>query len=225
MEKLSKLNKIFNRLYYNLFIENFNKKIKYDFPLNFHRWDLIDYLIKKNNYTDYLEIGCDQNQLFSKIKIKNKVGVDPFSGGNVRKTSDQFFLENNEKFDIIFIDGLHEYKQVKKDILNSTDCLNKGGIILVHDCMPDSLGKQAVPRYKMQWNGDVWKAIVDLRQNNDLEIYTCEIDQGIGVITNKMNSQPLIINKPINKIKFKDYYNNYKIYMRVITLDQFKQIF
>ena len=225
MEKLGKLNKIFNRLYYNLFIENFNKKIKYDFPLNFHRWDLIDYLIKNNNYTDYLEIGCDQNQLFSKIKIKNKVGVDPFSGGNVRKTSDQFFLENNEKFDIIFIDGLHEYKQVKKDILNSTDCLNKGGIILVHDCMPDSLGKQAVPRYKMQWNGDVWKAIVDLRQNNDLEIYTCEIDQGIGVITNKMNSQPLIINKPINKIKFKDYYNNYKIYMRVITLDQFKQIF
>ena len=225
MEKLSKLNKILNRLYYNLFIENFNKKIKYDFPLNFHRWDLIDYLIKNNNYTDYLEIGCDQNQLFSKIKIKNKVGVDPFSGGNVRKTSDQFFLENNEKFDIIFIDGLHEYKQVKKDILNSTDCLNKGGIILVHDCMPDSLGKQAVPRYKMQWNGDVWKAIVDLRQNNDLEIYTCEIDQGIGVITNKMNSQPLIINKPINKIKFKDYYNNYKIYMRVITLEQFKKIF
>ena len=225
MEKLSKLNKIFNRLYYNLFIENFNKKIKYNFPLNFHRWDLIDYLIKKNNYTDYLEIGCDQNQLFSKIKIKNKVGVAPFSGGNIRKTCDQFFLEINKKFDIVFIDGLHEYKQVKKDILNSTDCLNKDGIILVHDCMPDSLGKQAVPRYKMQWNGDVWKAIVDLRQNNDLEIYTCEIDQGIGVITNKMNSQPLIINKPINKIKFKDYYNNYKIYMRVITLDQFKQIF
>ena len=225
MERLNKINKLINKVYYNLFIENFNKKIKYNFPLNFHRWDLIDYLIKKNNYTDYLEIGCDQNQLFSKIKIKNKVGVDPFSGGNVRKTSDQFFLENNEKFDIIFIDGLHEYKQVKKDILNSTDCLNKGGIILVHDCMPDSLGKQAVPRYKMQWNGDVWKAIVDLRQNNDLEIYTCEIDQGIGVITNKMNSQPLIINKPINKIKFKDYYNNYKIYMRVITLDQFKQIF
>ena len=120
---------------------------------------------------------------------------------------------------------MHEYKQVKKDILNSTECLNKGRIILVHDCMPDSLGKQAVPRYKMKWNGDVWKAIVDLRQNNDLEIYTCEMDQGIGVISNKMNSQPLIINKPISKIKFKDYYNNYKLYLRVITLKQFKQIF
>lgn len=78
-------------MYYNLFIENFNKKIKYDFPLNFHRLDLTHYLIKKNNYTDYLEIGCDQNQLFSKIKITNKFGVYPFGGGNVRKTSDQFF--------------------------------------------------------------------------------------------------------------------------------------
>ena len=225
MEKLSKFNKIFNKLYYNICVENFKKKLKYSFPPNFYRWDLIDYLIKKNNYKNYLEIGCDQNQLFSKIKIEFKIGVDPYSGGNIRKTSDQFFLENKKKFDIVFIDGLHEYKQVKKDILNSVNCLNENGIILVHDCMPDSLGKQAVPRYKMQWNGDVWKAIVDLRQNDNLEIYTCEIDQGIGVIKNKINSQPLKISKPINKIKFKDYYNNYKTYMRVISLEQFKKIF
>ena len=225
MEKLSSMNKIFNRLYYNIFVENFKKKLKYNFPQNFYRWDLIDYLIKKNNYKNYLEIGCDQDQLFSKINIENKIGVDPYSGGNIRKTSDQFFLENKKKFDVVFIDGLHEYKQVKNDILNSVNCLNENGIILVHDCMPDSLGKQAVPRYKMQWNGDVWKAIVDLRQNDNLEIYTCEIDQGIGVIKNKINSQPLKISKPINKIKFKDYYNNYKTYMRVINLDQFKKIF
>ena len=56
---------------------------------------------KKYNYTNYLEIGCDRDQLFSKVKIQNKIGVDPFSGGTVRKTSDKFFLENNEKFDIV----------------------------------------------------------------------------------------------------------------------------
>ena len=164
MEKLNKFQKIINRIYYNLFIEKFNKKINYNFPDNYFRWDLIEYLIKKYNYTNYLEIGCDRDQLFSKVKIQNKIGVDPFSGGTVRKTSDKFFLENNEKFDIVFIDGLHIYSQVKKDILNSVQCLKPNGIVLVHDCMPDSVGKQAVPRYKMQWNGDVWKAIVDLRQ-------------------------------------------------------------
>jgi len=225
MEKLNKFTKIFKKIYYNIFIENFNGKLNYDFPNNFYRWDLIEYLIEKNNYTNYLEIGCDQNQLFSKVLIENKIGVDPVSGGNIRKTSDDFFKENVNKFDIVFIDGLHTYEQVKKDILNSVNFLNENGIILVHDCMPDSLGKQAVPRYKMQWNGDVWKAIVDLRQKENLDIYTCEMDQGIGIITNKKNSSVLKLNKPIGKIKFKDYFENYKEYMRVISLPEFKKIF
>ena len=225
MEKLNKFTKVLKKIYYKTFIENFKGKLEYNFPDNFYRWDLIEYLIKKNNYTNYLEIGCDQNQLFSKVIIDNKIGVDPVSGGNIRKTSDDFFKVNNDKFDIVFIDGLHTYEQVKKDILNSVNCLNVNGIILVHDCMPDSLGKQAVPRYKMQWNGDVWKAIVDLRQTEDLDIYTCEMDQGIGIITKKKNSSLLSLNKPMHKIKFKDYFDNYKEYMRVISLAELKEIF
>jgi len=225
MEKLNKIEKIINKIYYLFFVENFKHKLKYNFPKDFDRVDLINYLINKHNYTDYLEIGCDKDQLFSKINLKNKVGVDPVSGGNVRETSDEFFLKNSKKFDIIFIDGLHVYKQVKKDIINSIKFLKEKGIILVHDCMPDSIGKQAVPRYKMQWNGDVWKAIVDLRQNTDLDIFTCEIDQGIGIIKKNKNTSILKIDKPVNELKFKDYYKNYKLYLRVITLDQFKNMF
>ena len=225
MEKLNKISKIFNKIYYNLFIENFRGKLNYNFPTNYFRWDLVEYLINKYGYSDYLEIGCDQDQLFSKIKIQNKVGVDPSSGGNVRKTSDEFFKENENKFDIVFIDGLHTYEQVKKDILNSLKCLKENGIILVHDCMPDSLSKQAVPRYKMKWNGDVWKAIVDLRQREDLEIYTCEIDEGIGIITKRKNTSILKLDKPVKKLKFKDYFNNYKEYLRIIKLPDFKKLF
>ena len=225
MEKLNKLNKIFNKIYYNLFIENFKGKIQNNFPDDYYRWDLIKYLIEKNGYKDYLEIGCDQNQLFSKVEINNKIGVDPFSGGNIRKTSDAFFSNNIDKFDIIFIDGLHTYDQVKKDIINSVKCLKENGIVLVHDCMPDSLAKQAVPRFKMKWNGDVWKAIVDLRQSEELDIYTCEMDEGIGVIKNRTNSEILKINKSINELKFKDYYDNYRNYLRVIDIKEFKEKF
>ena len=225
MEKLNPLKKIFNKFYYELFIENFKEKVIYDFPQDYFRWDLIDYLIKKYDYKDYLEIGCDRDQLFSRIKLENKIGVDPYSGGNVRKTSDDFFLGNNKNFDLVFIDGLHTYAQVKKDILNSVKFLNTNGIILVHDCLPDTMSKQAVPRYKMQWNGDVWKAIVDLRQNPDLDIYTCEMDQGIGIIKKKNNTSILKLSTEIDKLKFKDYYHNYKEYMRVINLDEFKKKF
>ena len=225
MEKLNRIKKIFNKIYYNFFIENFKESIIYDFPKDYFRWDLIDYLISKYGYRDYLEIGCDKDQLFSKVNLQNKTGVDPYSGGNIRQTSDDFFLTNNKTFDLVFIDGLHTYDQVKRDILNSVKFLNKDGIILVHDCLPDTMAKQAVPRYKMQWNGDVWKAIVDLRQDPDLDVYTCEMDQGIGVIKKNKNTSILKLSTEINKLKFKDYYNNHKEYMRVISISEFKEKF
>ena len=225
MEKIDRFKKIINKLYYEFFVENFRDKISFNFPEDYFRWDLIDYLIQKNKFENYLEIGCDDDQLFSKVNIRNKIGVDPVSGGNIRKKSDDFFSTNKDKFDLVFIDGLHIYEQVKKDILNSLKFLNENGMILVHDCLPDSLSKQAVPRYKMKWNGDVWKAIVDLRQREDLEIYTCEIDEGIGIITKKKNTSILKLDKPIKKLKFKDYFNNYKEYLRVIELSDFKKLF
>ncbi len=225
MEKLSKISKLFNKIYYNIFVENFKGRLEYNFPSDYYRWDLIKYLINKYNYIDYLEIGCDQDQLFSKIDIQNKVGVDPVSGGNLRKTSDEFFKVNNKKFDLVFIDGLHTYEQVKKDIINSLDCLKENGVVLVHDCMPDCMSKQAVPRYRMTWNGNVWKAIVDLRHNSNLNIYTCEIDQGIGIIKKEKNTSILKIDKKIKDLKFKDYYENYNKYLRVININEFKKMF
>ena len=225
MEKISKVKKIFNKLYYNLFVERFYKKLNYNFPLDFYRWDLIKFLNTKYNYKNYLEIGCDQDKLFQRIDIKNKFGIDPVSGGNIRKTSDDFFSTNKTKFDLVFIDGLHEYEQVKKDILNSLKFLNPGGIVLVHDCLPESMSKQAVPRYRSIWNGDVWKAIVDLRCKENINIYTCNIDQGISVIQNKKNTNVLKLEKNLDKLKFKDFYYNYKTYMRIISLEEFKKIF
>ena len=225
MEKLNKITKLKNFIYYNIFIERFNKKINFKFPNDFYRWDMIKFLQTNRNIENYLEIGCDQDQLFSKINIKNKIGVDPVSGGNVRKFSDDFFATNKTNFDLVFIDGLHEYNQVKKDILNSLKFLNPNGIVLVHDCLPSSMSKQAVPRYRMSWNGNVWKAIVDLRCEKNIEIFTCEIDQGIAIIQNKNNTDLLSINKKPIELKFYDFYSNYKKYMRVISLEDFKKIF
>ena len=46
------------------------------------------------------------------------------------------------KFDVIFIDGLHEYEQCQRDCLNSMKFLNDGGIILFHDFLPRSFLKK-----------------------------------------------------------------------------------
>ena len=222
MEKLNSLSKKINIIYYFLFKERFSKKLDIKFD-DIKRWDLIQYLHSVYKFNSYLEIGCDDNQLFSRININEKIGVDPVSGGNYRGKSDEFFLNNEKKFDLIFIDGLHVYHQVKKDILNSLKFLKKDGFILVHDCLPRSLSAQAVPRYRSVWNGDVWKAIVEFRTYQNLEIFTCLADEGISIIQKKDNSQLLKIEKNFTELKFKDFYYNYNEYMRVINFSEIKK--
>ena len=221
MEKLNIIKMLINRIYYFLFVERFNKKLKLEFPTGIYRWDLLQHIIDKNNFKDYLEIGCDKNQSFSKIKIDNKIGVDPIEGGTIRSTSDQFFDQNKNKFDIIFIDGLHHYSQVLKDINNSLKILNKNGFILVHDCLPRSLAQQAVPRYRASWNGDVWKAIVELRTKSNLNIFTSQIDFGVAVIQISENKKLLKLDiNDFSKLKFKDYYDDYKEFMNIFDYEE-----
>jgi len=217
MEKLNFFRLLINRVYHFLCKERFFKKLSIEFPVDLFRWDLIQYIIDKYNFKSYLEIGCDKDQSFSKIKIANKVGVDPISGGTIRATSNDFFLKNKLNFDIIFIDGLHHYNQVLTDIKKSIEILNDDGFILVHDCLPKSLAQQAVPRYRGYWNGDVWKAIVQLRTKDDLDIITCQIDFGIAIIRKKTNKSILDIGnvKNFENLTFRDYFYNYKEYMNI----------
>lgn len=225
MENLNPIKLFLNRIYYFLFIERYNKKLDIKFPKNLYRWDLIQHIIDKYSFKNYLEIGCDKDQSFSKINIKNKVGVDPISGGTIRDTSDNFFKFNKDKFDIIFIDGLHHHEQVSRDIKNSLNILNQNGFILIHDCLPRSIAHQAVPRYRGSWNGDVWKSIVEMRTLDYIDTYTCQIDFGVGVIKNIKNSDILKINlNDFSKLKFKDYYHNYKKYMRIIDYENLLDI-
>jgi predicted O-methyltransferase YrrM len=73
-------------------------------------------------------------------------------------TSDDFFaLNQNYTFDIIFIDGLHEYPQVRRDVLNSLKCLKKGGFLIIHDMIPADFAMSNISRLQPIWTGDVWK--------------------------------------------------------------------
>ena len=75
--------------------------------VNFNRVALVNNLGKRLGNPRYLEIGCDDNQLFDSVDFDKKIGVDPSKGGTVRSTSDAFFEKQNNEFDLVFIDGLH----------------------------------------------------------------------------------------------------------------------
>jgi hypothetical protein len=216
-----KLKYYLRRFFYSIFVESFNKKIKYNWESFPRRYDIINKIIIKRNYTSYLEIGCFKDETFNQINIKKKIGVDPVSGGNLRMTSDQFFIENKEKFDLIFIDGLHVYEQVIKDIFNSIKVLKENGIILVHDCLPRKLWYQTPTRMSDTWNGDVWKAIVECRTLENIDTYTCLADEGIGVIKVQKNNNLLNLNlSNFKNLKYKEYYTNRESLMNIISVEK-----
>jgi len=214
-----------NFIFHKYFKEKDIGALDLDFSDKPSRINITQSIIDEKKYKNYLEIGCYKNDLFNEIQCENKIGVDPISGGNIRKTSDEFFKYNKLKFGCIFIDGLHKYHQVKKDIINSINTLDDKGIILLHDCLPINVYAQAIPRCQYDWNGDVWKAITEFRTYKNLDIYTCYADQGIGVILNRKNRNPLVIEKTdFFKMNFKDYFNNYKKYMNLVSYNELMNI-
>ena len=93
-----------NYFYHKLFGEKDLGNIGFNFTDKPSRAKVVQDIIDIKKYKSYLEIGTFKDELFNEIICEKKVGVDPFSGGTVRKTSDEFFSTNNQKFDCIYID-------------------------------------------------------------------------------------------------------------------------
>ena len=151
------------------------------------RIDIINYYATSIKAKDYLEIGCAYNECFDKIKIPNKIGVDPNSGGTLRMVSDNFFKVNLQKFDIIFIDGAHEHEQVLRDFNNSMKFLRPRGYIFLHDMLPPGEAHAVWPFDDTNIQprcGTSWRVIFDILKL-DKEFYIIDRETGIGVWRNK----------------------------------------
>jgi hypothetical protein len=173
------------------------------------RSDIINSLIKKHDYRSYLEIGVNTPSQpgynWVNIKVDIKHGVDPEVDTTYKMTSDEFFEKHiSQKYDFIFVDGLHIFDQCYKDIVNSLHYLNDNGTIMAHDTNPLSEITQRPERVTDIWHGDVWKAIVKLRLiNENVEIYTVDTDEGCSII--KKGKQNLL--KLKENFKEKDIYH------------------
>ena len=195
------------------------------------RSDIINSLIQKHNYKSYLEIGVNNSNQpgynWPKIEIELKHGVDPEVDTTFKMTSDEFFKNHiSQKYDFIFVDGLHIFDQCYRDIINSLNYLNENGTIMAHDTNPVSEITQRPIRESENWHGDVWKAIVKLRINrNDLEIYTVDTDEGCSLIR-KGDQNCLKLKDNIKEEDVYEYnvFHQHKIKMiNLISVSEFKE--
>lgn len=188
---------------------------------NEHRLDLINLAIEKTSAVDYLEIGCDKNQIFNNITVENKTGVDPARGGNIRITSDEFFRNNRQKFDVVFVDGLHYYEQVARDVENSLKYLKKNGIIIIHDMLPKKELHAEVPipnPFRKPWLGDVWRLGFDLMARSDIVFNIVKIDSGCGILW-KGKQQP----KKLNAVNSWNFYEENYNELPLISFEDIKK--
>ncbi len=183
-------------------------------------------MIKNNNYRKYLEIGDRCLSTFKKIKCEDKDGVDPNPKGPCKHTmtSDDFFKNKwqDEIYDIIFIDGLHLYKQALRDIENSLKCLSSNGTIIVHDCNPQSREAQTgdIESRPDKWNGDVWKAFAFLRMTRkDLSMYVVDTDHGCGII--KFGNQKLFKKNDRDELNYDFLNSNRKDLLELCSVKRF----
>jgi hypothetical protein len=172
-------------------------------------------MISRYNFKSYLEIGCEVNKNFNKIIVDLKEGVEPRSGGGtVNCKSDDFFIFNKVLFDIIFIDGMHMYDYVMRDIENSLKFLNSSGMIILHDSMPYTENMQMVPlsaarsskQFNGGWTGDVWKAVCTMRSREDVTCRTLAIETGLTFITKEHNKHIMHIHN--NLLNWQFFYDN-----------------
>lgn len=167
-----------------------------------HSSDRINKLAAATKAAKYLEIGVDKGDTFFNVEMPFKVAVDPsFKFSVIDNLKDGCFFypllsntfferlpsmtelapfqdaKGKISFDIIFLDGLHTYKQTLKDFENSLPYSHDDTIWILDDTVPcdpfsavpdqaDALKyRKAAGLRGLQWHGDVFKVIFSLHDD------------------------------------------------------------
>ena len=152
-------------------------------------------------------------------------------------TSDEFFRKLKagewkglpQRFDVIFVDGLHLAEQVDRDIANALEFLAEDGFIVVHDCNPPTewhareelfFGKSPSGKY---WNGTTWKGFVKWRKNKQVNSCCVDTDWGVGIIskTFPLGTATSLTNE---FYEYKVFEANRKEFLNLISMEEFDRL-
>ena len=135
----------------------------------------------------YLEIGVNSGDTFFALRAHYKVAVDPAfmfavdeakrrdpNSNFYRVESDVYFgncIASHERFDVIYLDGLHTVEQTLRDFCNAITFLKSGGIIVIDDVVPNSyhaslpdlktaiIARNHARSQDASWMGDVYRLV------------------------------------------------------------------
>jgi hypothetical protein len=162
----------------------------------------------------YLEIGVFRGYTLENVRATYRWGVEPdprFDTTSVPPgvtidvcTSDQFFSRWDPEcqFDLVFLDGLHTFRQTYRDLINALRVC-RAGFVLIDSVVPsDSTSANPdqqeswLERERLQlggnpntWHGDVFKVIVALSKYHRSQLTFC-------TVLNRGKPQTIVWRKP-----------------------------
>ncbi|MEX0387230.1 class I SAM-dependent methyltransferase [Spiribacter onubensis] len=173
----------------------------------------------------YLEIGVADGATLALVRPEtNAVGVDPdpkiknellCSTRLFKTSSDDFFLKNKietlvgGKADLVFIDGLHEFKQVIRDVANAGNNAKDNAVILVHDVLPVDQKSASPKRKTLHWPGDVYKAVAFIKRKMpalNLDFINA-YPTGLAVITGCGSAEFDTLNQGVSEENLREFEN------------------
>ncbi len=136
---------------------------------------------------DILEIGCDCGNstaafLSGAASSVTSIDINPLCQENFPDSPKWRFVLGdsqedetydkvcNQRYDVLYVDGAHDYVSVFHDLLNYSTLVHHRGLVLVHDV----LAHDTFP--------DVWKAFRDFRYGDFVSKYILPGSYGLGVI-------------------------------------------
>lgn len=169
-------------------------------------------LIIKREVQTYLEIGVHKGFCLAGVSVQHAIGVDPNFELQVdptrnkkhlelhKMTSDRFFRELSKspakqfEVDLAFLDGMHLFEYLLRDIYNVERFCSKAAMIVLHDALPFDEHMISRTDTGVAWTGDVWKVIPILeRYRPDLQISLIDCaPTGLVCLTNLDSSSTVL---------------------------------
>lgn len=199
----------------------------------------INTLVEKLSYKTYLEIGVALGETFLNAKIETKRAVDPNFRFDYRSVetqnvrfyeipSDEYFSHHvkQEKFDLVFLDGLHTFEQTFRDFCNALTATHDRSIIIIDDTIPSDVysswpNQAEAVRFRAEsggkggaWHGDVFKTVFAIHDFFPTLSYL--------TINTEGNPQTLIWREP--RTEFRPLFNSLETISRLSWFDLRKNI-
>ena len=149
----------------------------------------------------YLEVGTETGSSLAlagcdAIAVDPQFQLDVTATGNRRRTfffqmpSDTFFASENVRellgrpVDMVFLDGMHRFEFLLRDLIGTEAACHPRSLILLHDCVPLNPRmalRQWLPGGPSEtetapfWTGDVWKLLPILKKYRpDLRLHVLD---------------------------------------------------